>query len=142
MKIKFFNSFPILQSIKKQAYKLNLLKNEKIHNVYLISLPEYDNIYKEQTNNKIDNLNLTLDSGSNKKYKVKNIKDGLHKRRLRSIIRFILLDFKEGLLKKKRYMGAHFSSFTLLKNNLHLLLKTFRRAYSKFFAFRLYFPYD
>lgn len=68
LEAKFFGSFRVLYSIKKQAYKLKLPKKQKIYNVFHISLLEQDITKKGQ----VDKImpSLKIDEGNSKKYKI------------------------------------------------------------------------
>lgn len=46
------------------------------------------------------------------------------------------------LCRKRNYVGAHFSTFTLLKNNIYFLSRTFNKAYNNFSISRLYFIFN
>lgn len=68
-----------MQLIKKQAYKLKLLKKQKIYNVFYILPLQKNTIKREQIGKKLTNLdsNLKLDIENNQKYKVKSIKNSI-----------------------------------------------------------------
>ncbi len=68
LKTKFFGSFRVLHLVRKQAYKLELPKKWKIHNVFHVSLLEQDTIRKERVQ-----IAIELDKGDSKEYKVKAI---------------------------------------------------------------------
>lgn len=46
LEAKFFNSFKVLYSVKKQVYKLKLLAKLTIHNIFLMSLLELNTTKK------------------------------------------------------------------------------------------------
>lgn len=48
LKIKFFDFFQVFHLIKNKAYKLKLLKEQKIYNVFHILLQEYNIIKNGQ----------------------------------------------------------------------------------------------
>ena len=50
---KFFGPFRILYPVGKQAYKLELLKKWKIHNVFYVSLLEQDTTRKGRLDKKV-----------------------------------------------------------------------------------------
>lgn len=74
LKAKFFGSFQVLYPVGKEAYTLEQPANQRIHDVFPISLPEQD-ITKNGRVNKLLKLKLELDIGEDKKYKVDVIKD-------------------------------------------------------------------
>lgn len=55
--------------MKKQVYKLELSKNEKIYDVFHISLLEHDITRKRRVNKNIRKFNF----GNNNKYKIERI---------------------------------------------------------------------
>ena len=61
MKAKFFGPFLVLHPIEKQAYKLELLKKWKIHDVFYVSLLEQDTTRK----GRVDKNATKLDTGNN-----------------------------------------------------------------------------
>ena len=71
LEAKFFGPFRVLHPVKKQAYKLELLKKWRIHNVFYVLLLEQDTIRKERDDN-VAELDTSDDS---RKYKVKAIWD-------------------------------------------------------------------
>ena len=73
LEAKFFGPFRVLHPIGKQAYKLELLKRWKIHDVFHVSLLEQDTTRK----GRVDENATKLDAGNNegKEYKVKAIRD-------------------------------------------------------------------
>lgn len=72
-KVKFFEFFHILYLVRKQVYKLELLKGWKIHDVFSMSMLEQDTTMKEPMDETI--AKLYLDKGNNKEYKVETIWD-------------------------------------------------------------------
>ena len=70
MEAKFFGPFPMLNPVEKQAYKLKLFKNWRIHHVFYMSLLEQDTIKK---GHKFSLSEFEL--GNNKKYKIEAIQD-------------------------------------------------------------------
>ena len=71
MEAKFLDPFRVLYLVGKEAYKFELPKNWKIHNVFYISLLEQDIIKKRQVND----MQLEFETGDNKEYKVDGIQD-------------------------------------------------------------------
>ena len=71
MKAKFFGPFWVLHPIGKQAYKLELPKKWRIHNVFHVFLLEQDTRKKGQVND----MQLELEVGNDKKYEVDGIWD-------------------------------------------------------------------
>lgn len=68
LKVKFFRLFRILYPIGKQAYKLELPKKWRIHNIFYESLLEQDITKKGRVDNIISRLDFESD-GNSKKYK-------------------------------------------------------------------------
>lgn len=75
LEAKFFGLFQVLQPLSKKTYKLDLSTRWKIYNVFYISLLKHDTTKKRQIDDKFANLELELDTGDNKEYKVESIKD-------------------------------------------------------------------
>ena len=72
MEAKFFGLFRVLHPIWKQAYKLELLKKWRIHDVFHVSLLEQDTTRK----GRVDDENVELDAGDeNGEYEVEAIWD-------------------------------------------------------------------
>ena len=72
METKFFGPFWVLHPVKKQAYKLELPKKWRIHNVFYLSLLEQDTTKKGWMDKNV----TELDAGNNnRKYKVEVIQD-------------------------------------------------------------------
>ena len=63
MEAKFFGLFQVLHPVGKQAYKLELPRKWKIHNVFHISLLEQDTTRKGQVNENVTELDTGNDSG-------------------------------------------------------------------------------
>ena len=59
----------MLHLVGKQAYKLELPKKWRIHNVFYVSLLEQDTTKKERVND----IQLEFEAGDNKKYEVDGI---------------------------------------------------------------------
>ena len=75
LEVKFFGPFWVLYSVSKQAYKLELAKKWKIHDVFYVSLLQQDITKKERINKNM--TELEFDAGNSKKYKVKAIRDSV-----------------------------------------------------------------
>ena len=71
LEAKFFGPFQVLHPVEKQAYKLELPRNWKIHDVFHVSLPEQDTTRKRR-----EFLVPKFKAGNdNKEYKVEAIQD-------------------------------------------------------------------
>ena len=75
LETKFFDPFQILHLIGKQAYKLDLLIKWKIHNIFHMSLLNQDTTSKGRMNELFPEPESKFDTGNNKEYEVKAIKD-------------------------------------------------------------------
>ncbi len=78
LKSKVFEPFRVLHAIGKQAYKLELPVNWKIHNVFHVSLLEQDTTRKGRVDNKAlpkKEKELEFEAGGNKEYEVEAIID-------------------------------------------------------------------
>ena len=73
LETKFFKPFRVLYPVGKQAYKLELLRKWRIHNVFHVSLLEQDTTWKERVNKKVTELDF--EAGNSKEYKVEAIWD-------------------------------------------------------------------
>ena len=73
LKAKFLGFFRVLHLVDKQAYKLELPKKWRIHNVFHISLLEQNTTKKGQV--KDTQLDFEFEAGNNKEYKVDGIWD-------------------------------------------------------------------
>ena len=73
LEAKFLGPFWVLHPVDKQAYKLKLPKQWRIHNVFHVSLLEKDTTKKGQVND--TQLNFEFKASNNKKYKVEGIRD-------------------------------------------------------------------
>ena len=72
MEAKFFGPFWVLHPVATQAYKLELPKKWRIHDVFHVSLMEQDITRK----GRVDNENVELDAGDeNGEYEVEAIGD-------------------------------------------------------------------
>ncbi len=75
LEAKFFGLFRVLHPVEKQAYKLELPKKWRIHNVFHVSLLEQDTTKKGQVD-KITSR-LEFENEGNKEYKVEAICDNV-----------------------------------------------------------------
>ena len=71
LEAKFLGPFQVLHSVDKQAYKLELPKKRKIHDIFHLSLLEQDITKKGQVND----MQLEFEPGNDKKYEVNVIWD-------------------------------------------------------------------
>ena len=72
LKAKFFGPFQVLHPIGNQAYKLELPKKWRIHDIFHVSLLEQDSIKK----GRVDNNETKLDAGNNsREYKIEAFRD-------------------------------------------------------------------
>ena len=71
LEAKFFRLFRVLHLLSKQAYKLELLKKQRLHNIFHVSLLEKD-ITRKKRVKKVWELDASNDS---KKYKIEVIWD-------------------------------------------------------------------
>ena len=71
LKVKFFGLFQVLHLIRKKTYKLELLKKQRIHNIFFMSNLEQANTKKVQ----VDESEMQLDivNDNSKEYKEKEI---------------------------------------------------------------------
>ena len=65
LEAKFFGLFQVLHPDGKQAYKLELLKKLRIHDVFHVSLLEQDNTRKKRDDNAAE-LDADVNSGEYK----------------------------------------------------------------------------
>ena len=70
LEVKFFELFRVLYLVVKQAYKLELLRNWKIYDVFYVSLLKLDTTKKGQ-----EFLVPEFELGNDKEYKVEAIQD-------------------------------------------------------------------
>ena len=73
LEAKFFGPFRVLHPVGKQAYKLELPRKWRIHDVFHVSLLEQDTTRKERVDEKVTELDF--EAGNSKEYKVKAIRD-------------------------------------------------------------------
>ena len=75
LEAKFFGLFRVLHPVSSQAYKLELPKQWRIHDVFHVSLLEPDTIRKGQIDAKTAEQLEFESGGNNKEYKVEGICD-------------------------------------------------------------------
>ena len=73
LEAKFLGLFRVLHPVGKQAYKLELPKKWRIHDVFHISLLEQDTTKKGRVND--TQLNFEFEAGDDKEYEVDGIRD-------------------------------------------------------------------
>ncbi len=73
LEAKFFGPFKVLHPVWKQAYKLELLKKWRIHDVFYLLLLERDNTRKGQ----VDENVTEFDAGDDEEYEVEGIRDSV-----------------------------------------------------------------
>ena len=71
LEAKFLGPFRVLHLVGKQAYKLELPKKWRIHDVFHVSLLEQNTTKKGQMND--TQLNFEFKAGNNKEYEVDGI---------------------------------------------------------------------
>ncbi len=74
LEAKFFRLFRVLHLVRKQAYKLELPKKWRIHNVFHVSLLEQDTIRKGQVDKTTSKLEFKND-GAGEEYEIEAIRD-------------------------------------------------------------------
>ena len=73
LEAKFFGPFRVLHPVGKQAYKLELPKKWRIHDVFHVSLLEQDTTKKGRVND--TQLDFEFEAGDDKEYEVDGIRD-------------------------------------------------------------------
>ena len=73
LEAKFLGPFRVLHPVGKQAYKLELPKKWRIHDIFQVSLLEQDTTKKGQVND--TQLNFEFEAGNNKEYEIDGIWD-------------------------------------------------------------------
>ena len=73
LKAKFFRPFQVLHPVGKQAYKLELPKRWRMHNVFQVSLLEQDTTRKKRVDKRVKKLELK--ASNSEEYKVETIRD-------------------------------------------------------------------
>ena len=72
LEAKFFGLFQVLYPVGKQAYKLELSKKWRIHNIFYVSLLEQDTTRKGRVD---ETIQLEFEAGDDEEYKVERIRD-------------------------------------------------------------------
>ena len=75
LEAKFFRPFWVLYSVGKQAYKLELPKKWKIHDVFHVSLLEQDTTRKGRVDEKVRQMEFDNGDDDSGEYKVKAIRN-------------------------------------------------------------------
>ena len=75
LEAKFFEPFQVLHPIGKQAYKFELPKRWRMHNIFHVSLLEQDTTWKERVDKRVKKLEL--EAGNSKEYEVEAIWDSV-----------------------------------------------------------------
>ena len=103
LEAKFFEPFRFLHLVGKQAYKLELLKKWRIHNIFHVSLLEQNITRKEWVDKMV--RQMEFDAGNrNEKYEVEAIRDSaVYAQELKSghLLRLYYLIFWKYYLKKE-----------------------------------------
>ena len=71
LKAKFFRPFRVLYQVRKQAYKLKLLKRWKMHDIFQMSLLEQNTTRKERADKRVTELELK--ASDSKEYEIEAI---------------------------------------------------------------------
>ena len=74
LEAKFFGPFQVLHLVRNQAYKLKLPKKWKIHDVFHMSLLEYDTTRKGRVDKTITQLEFEVGDNA-KEYEIKTMQD-------------------------------------------------------------------
>lgn len=74
LRAKFFDLFQVFYPVHKQAYKLELFTQYRIHDVFHVSLLEWNTTIKNKFN-KLMELESELDIEEDREYEIKTIKD-------------------------------------------------------------------
>ena len=75
LEAKFFEPFWVLHPVGKQAYKLELSKKWRIHDVFYVSLLEQDNTRKGQVDEKIRQMEINAGNNDSREYEMEKIWD-------------------------------------------------------------------
>ena len=73
MEAKFFRPFRVLHPIRKQVYKLELLRKKKIYNVFHVLLLKQDTIKKGRVDKKIRQMEFDVGHYDNEEWEVEAI---------------------------------------------------------------------
>ena len=73
LEVKFFGPFRVLHPVEKQAYKLELLRNWRIHDVFHVSLLEQNTTRKGRVNEFL--AAPEFEPGNDKEYEIEAIRD-------------------------------------------------------------------
>ena len=72
--MKFFGPFRIFHPVRKQAYKIELLKRWRINNIFHVLLLEHDTTKKERVDENAA-TELEFEAGNDEEYEVERIRD-------------------------------------------------------------------
>ena len=75
LKLKFFGPFRVLHPIGKQAYKSELPRKWRIHDVFHVSLLEQDITRKGRVNEEVRQMEFDIDDDKSGEYKIEAIRD-------------------------------------------------------------------
>ena len=75
LEAKFFGPLWMFHPVGKQAYKLELPKKWKIHNVFYISLLKQNTIGNGRVDKKVKQMEFDVDDNDNGEYKIEAIWD-------------------------------------------------------------------
>ena len=75
LEAKFFGPFQFYHPVRKQAYKLELLREWKIHDVFHLLLLDPDTTKKKQVDEEFREIEFNVGDNGSKKYKVEAIRD-------------------------------------------------------------------
>ena len=73
LKAKFFGPFWVLHPVGKQAYKLELPRKWRIHDVFYVSLLEQDTTKKGRVDEEVRQIEFNIDDDESGEYKVEAI---------------------------------------------------------------------
>ena len=113
LEIKFFRLFQVLHHVGKQAYKLELPRKWRIHNVFYVSLLEQDITKKKQVDKEVRQMEFDLGNNDSGEYKVEAIWDStVYAKELESghlLGLYYLVSWKR-IFRRREYLGASLSS--------------------------------
>ena len=75
LEAKFFGPFRVLHPVGKQAYKLELPRKWRIHDVFHVSLLEQDTTRKGRVDEEIRQIEFDVGDNDNREYEVEVIRD-------------------------------------------------------------------